>query len=192
MFKRLREAFGGGSKGDEPLSANRSPRVFLDGAYRLHHSDDVARFTALAAEAFPEFATRITCFGADWAGNQFATDEDRVVGGERQILLLEPGIGEVLQIPCGLDTFHDGLLLEERDATAAYSFFQKWLAAGGTAPGYEECVGYKKPLYLGGVDEVTNLELGDFEVYWSICGQLLSQVRNLPPGTRIGGVSLTD
>ena len=192
MFKRLREALGGGAKAKEPASANRSPRVFLDGAYRLHHSDDVARITAFASEAFPTFANRITCFAADWAGNQFATDEDRIVRGERQILLLEPGIGEVLQIRCGLDTFHEGLLVEEPDATAAYSFFQKWLAAGGTAPGYEQCVGYKKLLFLGGVDEVSNLELSDFEVYWSVCGQLLSQVRNLPPGTRIGRVSITD
>ena len=168
------------------------PKVFLDGAYRLHHSDDVARFTALAAEAFPDLTNRITCFGADWAGNQFATDEARLVNGERQILLLEPGIGEVLQIPCGLDTFHDGLLLEERDATAAYSFFQEWLAMGGVAPRYEQCVGYKKPLYLGGLDQVSNLEVTDFEVYWAICGQLLAQVRGLPIGTKIGRVSIGD
>ena len=192
MFQKVHDAFGGGSKVEEPFPANRSPRVFLGGAYRLHHSDDVARFTELAAEAFPEFATRITCLGADWAGNQFATDEDRVVRAERQILLLEPGIGEVLQIPCGLDTFHDGILVEEPDATAGYGFFQKWLAAGGAAPRYDECVGYKKPLFLGGADEVSNLELGDFEVYWSVCGQVLSQVRSLPLGTRIGGVSVTD
>jgi hypothetical protein len=192
MFKRLREALGGSPKAEEPVSESRSPRVFLNGAYRLHHSDDVARFTAIAGKAFPAFSTRITCFGADWAGSQFATDEDRIVGGERQILLLEPGTGKVLQIPCGLDTFHDGLLVKEPDATAGYSFFQEWLAAGGSAPGYEECVGYRKPLFLGGVDRVSNLQLGDFEVYWSICGQLLSQVRNLPPGTRIGGVSITE
>lgn len=97
-----------------------------------------------------------------------------------------------MQIAAGLDTFHDGILLEEPDATVAYGFFQKWLDAGGGAPGYEECVGYRTPLFLGGVDEVSNLEVSDFEVYWSICGQLLSQVRSLPPGARIGSVSITD
>ena len=192
MFKRLRNALASGDRRTEELEASRSPKIFLNGAYRLHHSDDVARFTSLAAEAFPEFAARITCFGADWAGSQFATDEGRIVGGERQILLLEPGTGEALELPCGLDTFHDGLLVEEPDATAAYGFYQEWLATGGTAPGYDQCVGYRKPLFLGGLDEVSNLELGDFEVYWSVCGQLLSQVRNLPTGTRIGGVSITD
>src|SRR4051812_45228190 len=108
MFRRLREALRGDVKAHEPPAASRSPRVFFDGAYRLHDTDDVGRFTALAAEAFPEFASRITCFAADWAGSQFATDEARVVGGERQILLLEPGTGKVLQIPAGLDSFHEG------------------------------------------------------------------------------------
>jgi hypothetical protein len=167
-------------------------RSFLNGAYRLHRTQDVERFTALAVAAFPEQAGRITCLGSSWLGCQFAIDESRIVNAERQILLLEPGTGEALEIPCGYDTFHSTELLRHSDAVAAVSFLDKWLSAGGTIPPYGRCVGYKKPLYLSGEDEVTNLHLTDFEVYWALSAQILEQVRGLPQGTKIAFVSISD
>ncbi|MBB4638618.1 T6SS immunity protein Tdi1 domain-containing protein [Longimicrobium terrae] len=167
-------------------------QTFLGGAYRQHASADRDRYTALAVEAFPDFGGRIDCFGIDWLGNQFATDLARVVGGRPQILLLEPGTGEVLELPATMDTFHDGLLVQEPDAVAAHEFFKRWLAAGGAVPAYGECVGYRKPLYLGGADDIANLEIIDLEVYWSISAQLLAKLRGLPAGTSVGRVTLDD
>lgn len=180
---------------EQPLPGQAEPaaaRTFLDGAYRLHRTEDVEKFTALAAEAFPDLTKRITCFASDWTGDQFATDEARLVNGERQILLLEPGTGEALLIPAGLDTFHNGILIKEPDAVAGVSFFKQWIAAGGAVPEYGQCIGYKKPLFLGGKDQVGNLEITDFEVYWTLTAQILEQVRGLPIGTRIGSVSITE
>ena len=164
----------------------------LNGAYCPHRAEDAARFTALAADAFPEFADRIECFGADWLGRQFATDRGRIVGGTPQVIMLEPGTGEALEIPVNREAFHAEELVNEPDAAVAYSFFEQWLASGGVRPQYEECVSYKRPLYLGGADDVTNLELSDFDVYWSLSAQLLARVRRLPTGTRLGNVSISD
>src|SRR5689334_5767302 len=108
--------------------------INLSDAYRLHRPEDVARFTALAARAFPEFADRIECFGSDWLGRQFATDQGRLVGGVPQVLMLEPGTGEVLEIPVDRAAFHEVELLQEPDAVAAVSFFEEWLVAGGRPP----------------------------------------------------------
>ena len=166
--------------------------IYLDGAYRRHRPEDIVCCTQLAVAAFPEFADRIECFGADWLGRQFATERGRMVGGRPQVLMLEPGTGEVLEITVDLRAFHDEELVQEADAAVAYSFFKQWLEAGGPKPGYDQCVGYKKPLYLGGVDEVTNLELDNFDVYWTISAQLLEQVRRLPVGTRINNISIED
>ena len=41
--------------------------------------------------------------------------------------------------------------------------------------GLEDCVGYKIPLFLGGNDEISNLEITDMEIYWGICGQLITK-----------------
>jgi hypothetical protein len=160
--------------------------VYLDGAYRRHFPEDARRFTKLAVDAFPDFAGRIECFGADWLGRQFAIDFHRVVDGAPQVLMLEPGTGEALEIPVDEATFHAQELVDEPDAAVAHFFFKGWLSAGGRRPEYDQCVGYRKPLYLGGADDVTNLELSDFEVYWVLAAQILRQVRGLPIGTPIG------
>ena len=166
--------------------------IYLDGAYRQHRPEDADRFTELAVRAFPDFANRIECFGADWLGRQFAIDRGRLVIGVPQVLMLEPGTGEALEIPVSLTAFHEEELAHEADAAVAYSFFKQWLDAGGAKPEYHRCVGYTKPLYLGGVDEVTNLELVDFDVYWTVSAQLLVQLRALPVGTKIGNISIHD
>ena len=62
----------------------------MDGAYRRHRPEDVEGFTELARQAFPAFAERIECFGADWLGRQFAADLGRVAAGRPQVLMLEP------------------------------------------------------------------------------------------------------
>lgn len=40
-----------------------------------------------------------------------------------------------------------------------------------------ECAGYKVPLFLGGADEVSNVEKVDATVYWSITQQLRSSMK---------------
>jgi len=188
MFKKLGERLGFRVSG--PTTEPEQPG--LDGAYRPHRPEDVQRFTALAAEAFPSFATRIECFGSSWLGCQFATDRARVERGEKLVLLLEPGTGEALEIPATFASFHDEELFQHADAALALSFYRDWLKAGSVAPTYAQCIGYQRPLYLGGADNLSNLELADFEVYWSLASQLLAKVRGLPVGTRVGNVSIGD
>jgi hypothetical protein len=185
MFSKL---FG---RGNKPQSQNQDG-IYLGGAYRLHHPSDVERFTRLAGAAFPTFADRIECFGMDWLGRQFATDRGRIEGGEPLVLMLEPGTGEALEIPVGVAAFHTQELIDEADAVAAVSFFANWISAGGARPGYDQCVGYKVPLFLGGADEVANLELTDLDVYWTLAAQLLSKARDLPDGAVIDRIVLDD
>jgi hypothetical protein len=40
----------------------------------------------------------------------------------------------------------------------------------GGEPNYDQCVGYKKPLFLAGVDDVENIELSDLDVYRHLMG----------------------
>jgi hypothetical protein len=191
VFGRLKKRFAssapqGPSSEDSPLEPS------LNDAYRLHRQEDVARFTQLAIDAFPKYAERVTCFGADWIGRQFATDKARVVDGEAQVLLFEPGSGEVFEIPASFETFHSEELLLHPNEAVELELFQKWVGSGGAQPNYDQCIGYKKPLYLGGTHDFANFELSDFEVYWSICGQIMDQIRGLPPGTKIGSISIGD
>lgn len=158
---------------------------FEDGLYRIMRPADLPRWQARVDLGFPEYGDRAICFAFDWAGRVFALDTERLEDGRAGVVLLEPGTGEVLRIPSNLETFHDNELVEFGEAALGISFYEQWRATGGAAPDYDQCVGYRKPLFLGGVDEVENLEVSDLDVYWHLMGQMIEQTRGLPPGTRV-------
>jgi hypothetical protein len=146
---------------------------------------DLAIWNERIETAFPEFAGRITAFGYDWLGTAFALDSKRPKDGWPGVVMFEPGTGKALEVPANLITFHDVVLMEHGEAALAISFYEKWLASGGVIPKRSQCVGYRKPLFLGGSDDVGNLEISDIDVYWHITGQLIRKTKGLPPGTKI-------
>ncbi len=150
---------------------------FGKGLYRLHRVENITKWNAIVLEAFPEFKSRITCFGYDWLGRQFSLDSGRTENSEPQVLMFEPGTGEVLEIPCNFIDFHNTEIPNYHEACLASSFFREWLDESQTILANEECAGYKVPLFLGGEDEVVNLEKCDLEVYWSICAQLIRKTK---------------
>jgi Domain of unknown function (DUF1851)/SMI1 / KNR4 family (SUKH-1) len=166
--------------------------TFERGLYRLHDARSGPRAARWIAEAFPEFAARALPFGFDWSGGQFAIDLARREGGEPQVLLLEPGTGEALKVAATFATFHDEELPQHTDAALGDDFFARWASthAADLPLRHHRCVGYKVPLFLGGVDDVENLELVDLEVYWSLVGQLRLGAKDIPMKTTIGEVSI--
>lgn len=177
--------------GYEDLAERFAGCSFENGLYRLHDASSGPRALAWIAESFPEFAHRACPFGYDWLGRQFAIDTGRVVAGQALVLLLEPGTGDVLEIPLALDAFHNQELVEYKDAAVASGFFAAWSKDHESALplASNNCVGYRVPLFLGGLDTVENLEVIDLDVYWTICGQLRRGALLLPEGASIKGVS---
>ncbi len=57
-------------------------------------------------------------------------------------------------------------------------------------PAARQVYGFKIAPVLGGQVAVSNVEVIDFVVSINILGQLHKQVRNLPPGTPITGVTI--
>lgn len=159
--------------------------TFGNGLYRLHSYNNIHKWNKIVLEAFPEFKDRIECFGYDWLGRQFSIDKSRIVDGQAQILMFEPGTGEVLKIPCNFMQFHNYEIKNYHDACLASEFFNEWMMNNKIKLTEKECVGYKKLLFLGGSDLVENLEKNDLEVYWSICAQLIIKTKELPEGTKI-------
>lgn len=158
---------------------------FQEGLYRVIHPAQLDEWQTRICSAFPEFEGRITCFGFDWLGSTFALDAKRPEDGLHGVVMFEPGTGEALEIPANLLSFHDSGLLEFGEAALAISFYTKWRESGGVAPNFDQCIGYKKPLFLGGSDEVDNLEATEVEVYWHLIGQLIRKAKGLPEGTAL-------
>jgi hypothetical protein len=163
---------------------------FNRGLYRVHDVRSIPRWNQVVGEAFPEVARRIHCFAWDWLGRQFAIDGARQVHGQPLLLMLEPGSGLVLEVPATFLAFHNQEIVDDPDGILAASLFAEWQATADEILSPTACVGFKVPLFLGGIEDPSNLEATDGEVYWSVCGQVWNQVRHLPPGTPIGSVRL--
>ena len=160
-------------------------KSFGDGLYRLHKTSDFDYWNQKIGRAFPEYEHRIHCFAYDWLGRHFALDQDRLKDGMYEVLMFEPGTGEVLEIPCDFLAFHNEEIVNYHNACLASQFFNEWKERKSVTLSHEECVGYKVPLFLGGEDALENMELSNMDVYWEVIINVLEKVKDLPEGTKV-------
>lgn len=62
----------------------------------------------------------------------------------------------------------------------------------GLVPNEQQVLGFKIPPVLGGEISLDNLEAVDYVVAMHIAGQIHRQVKDLPPGTSISGITIDD
>ena len=119
---------------------------------------------------------RYTWFGRNWMGNLFGIFESK---NSTKIVMLEFGGGEVFEVADDLPSFFANMTNwpDEDNGYLNPLFFKKWMNMSQKALRKEECAGYVTPLFLGGVDDETNLERINVEVYWTIMIQLISKMR---------------
>ncbi|MEZ6129830.1 MAG: DUF1851 domain-containing protein [Planctomycetaceae bacterium] len=165
-------------------------KTFNDGLYRVAQADEIDAISEFILEGFPEFENRVTPFAFDWLGRVFAVDQHRVEEGHAQVVMIEFGAGEAMQIPCSAIDFHEQELINFADDALSLPFFNEWKSTHGEAIPYAKCVGYRTPLFLGGSDTLENLELSDRSVYWHFCGQLRAQAMSMRDGQKIGRIEL--
>jgi hypothetical protein len=166
-------------------------KTFCHGLYRILRCDQVREAKLAMEGVFPELAARIVPFGYDWLGRHFAVDLGRIKDGLPQVLMLEVGAGEAMQIPSSMEDFHNTELVNHADDALSVPFWNRWRKENTKPVAYSECVGYKVPLFLGGADNLSNLEIIDMSVYVHICGQLRTKTLSLLPGQTIRRISMT-
>lgn len=64
--------------------------------------------------------------------------------------------------------------------------------ARGIVPGPDQVLAFTVPPVIGGPTDAEHLHVLDFVVTVDLAGQLHQQVRDMPPGTRISGITLED
>jgi hypothetical protein len=165
-----------------------------EGILRIHDAESGHLGRSQIAGMFPTFSDRITPFAYDWLGRQFAVDAARIQNDEQLILMFEPGTGQALEIPFGLAGFLNIALVDMTDAVVASVFFEEWksMSRRETSLARTDCVGYRVPLFLGGRDDTSNLEVVDLDVYWTLTAQLYKSTRQLSRGSMINSVDTED
>ena len=149
-------------------------RQFGGGLFSSFSVNNAEQWRQLVFEAFPETKGSFKLFGYDWMGNCFGIDTRP--GKNEQILLFEIGTGDLLVLSPSLAHFLNEEIPQRHIAALASEYFKEWVEHAKSAPAYGNCVGYIVPPFLNGDDELANMEMSDMEVYWSIMGQIKTQI----------------
>jgi hypothetical protein len=156
------------------LMGSHGGSTFELGLYRLHSEESSETAREDLQEGFPQLRNEIDLFGYDWLGRQFGVRRQV----PRTVLMFEPGSGQVLDIPTSFAEFHDSELVDFRNDALAADFFATWSSRHRDAVPlpFDQCVGYRIPLFLGGADDLDNLEVTDLSVYLSLSAQMWAQL----------------
>lgn len=138
-------------------------KTFDNGLFRVIKYEDVDKWKEILGATFIELQNDILPFAYDWLGRFFISI---MQNGNDIIYLADIGADELLEIPCGFLEFIEEEIPENANACLAIDFFEEWLDNNRYEIPYKKCVGYKTPLFIGGDDDLDNLELMDLEVYW--------------------------
>jgi hypothetical protein len=176
--------------GMQQLLSTHGGATFDNGVYRLFKIHELEKWTAVAVAMFPHLRKKIVVFGSNWRGELFAVGLNRKHGDQYLVQLLDPASSQSLNIPATFAAFHDVELVDYPNDTLHIELFQEWLSVKRIMPKAHECVGYIRPLMLGGVDSIPNQEITDLEVYWSFNTHVKRQTDGLPAGTKIDEVDL--
>jgi hypothetical protein len=167
-------------------------KTFNDGIFRVYRGDQVVEATKTITSMFAAVKITAIAFGYDWLGRQFVVDSSEMNDGKPTVVCLEPGVPNSYCTDKPIVPFFNEDLVTMADAALSESLFKKWRKKHKKPIAPDECVGYKTPLFLGGEDNLDNMELTDLDVYLTLCAKLWNKVKDLPDGTPIGEISIED
>lgn len=182
-----RRAGGGGNDLPEllrDLLGEFGGATLSDGFYRFHTAESCQAGNTACAGLVRGFEGRFHVFAFDWLGRHLAVDL-RPATAEGKVIAVDPGAAQHLATGCTFGEWHDAVA--GRDDPLAYCLYQEWRDANPSAGAlqFDQAIGYKVPVFLGGTDEVANLEIIDLGVYFKLCTQLARSARTTRAGSTI-------
>lgn len=139
---------------------------FRKGLFRVLPPEYIDFWADKITTAFPKFADKFCPFAYDWQGRFYCiriSEEEE----EPAIYMFNIGHKEALLIPVDLLEFLDVEIPEYSKATFEIDGFNEWIEYNPPIE-YDECVGYITPVFLGGEDNISNLQIVNMADYWDM------------------------
>jgi hypothetical protein len=156
------------------------------GLYRIHSFESSIKWAFKIGEYFDQYRHRIYPFGFDWMGRQFCLSTTDDI-----LYMFDPAAGQVFELRQTLLLLHNDDFVNNTDDMLSVNLFYKVLSFYSMSSiAYNQCLGYKIPLFLGGRDEIDNYNLQDIEVYWHIESELYKKAKYLPEGTAVKNIKI--
>lgn len=143
--------------------------TFNNGLYRLHNKTSSELGQKNANRLFPQLRRKATVFGYDWLGRQYAFHNRN----KNKIFLLDVSTANYYTMNSNFTDFHNFILIEYIEASLEKETFEEYQKhnPADIPLAFNEAISYKHPLFLGGSEEISNMEKTDMDVYWSISSQ---------------------
>lgn len=158
------------------------------GALRIHSLGSSYYWTLITRQYFTaDFEENVEdfyCFAFDWTGRAYAADRKGDV-----LYMFDPATGQYYRIKNNLEAFLNEAFVDFRDEDLLIPQFEELSGLYGDGLAFQDCIGFKVPLFLGGEDEPDNYEVISMDVYWELNYQLYLKVHELPEGTLIGKIT---
>lgn len=155
----------------ELLFSSFAGATFDNGLYRIHCQSSSRVWNNLILESFPKLEEQFDCFGYDWCGRQYAVNKSN-----DKLYMFDCAAFEYMVLDSDLIKFHNIILTENKFDTLLEDEFEEWLNVNSKPLNFTECVGFKIPLFLGGNEDISNLELCDMKFYWELTTQLYNKL----------------
>ena len=142
---------------------NTSGKSFLNGLYTIFKQEDVEKWNGIIGEYFPDYKGSFLFFVYDWMGRIFVIENN-----SNMVKMFDPEERTCYATDMDIVKFHEEIV-NDTDGMLSLNYFNQWLEKNNNKIiKYGECVGFKVPLFLGGKDELDNLEEIDMDVYWTM------------------------
>lgn len=162
------------------LFEKHSGTTFGNGIFRIHtQSSSIKWSNLLANEYFKDELdeTDLICFGFNWQGIMYCINSKNDT-----IIYFDPATCDFFKAEdISINDFFDNVLLDpDYDLLSVdyYNEAMRFLKIKNL--NFNDSIGHKIYLHLGGEDEVSNLEVIDTEVLWDTQIQVAESINELP------------
>jgi len=147
-------------------------KQFGNGLFNIFTRKDAVIMKSYVAHEFYRIRRRFEfeLFAYDWMGRCYGILEEGEDKG--RVLAFDPDEEEIFDLECDLEYFLNYVLRENEDILLWPEEYEQWLDFSHQRVEYGKCAGYKKLLFTGGKDEITNREYSDLRVYWYVIAEV--------------------
>lgn len=154
--------------------------VYNHGIYQIVTSVESVELGVMIESVFPTVAGKIVPFAVDWMGRVFAIDSSLCDLHEAATVtcfdLAEPSS---FTTNANFDDFHNSVAVDMTDELLNINQLHQWTASHSLPEDGVSCIGYKIPLFMGGLDEIDNMELSIRSVYLHLLTELFKVTDHL-------------
>lgn len=106
-------------------------------------------------------------------GRLFATDINETdENGSALVVCFDLAEPSAFTTDANFEDFHNVVAIDRMETLLNMNQYREWMETGPSPNDGQHCIGYKIPLFLGGEDMVSNMELSDRAVYLHLLAEM--------------------